>query len=178
MKNIEIIEQTKKWIKEVVIGCSFCPFAAQVFKKESIHYVVVQHDENVLDVFVQEINKLKNDAEIETTFIILPYQYPVFEDFLDMVDEVEQVLKEKKWEGIYQIANFHPEYQFANTKVMDAENYTNKSIYAMLHILREASVEKALQFYEHPEQIPINNINFAKEKGHIYMKMLRDSCVN
>jgi uncharacterized protein len=177
MQDIQIIEQTKNWIKNIVIDCNFCPFAAQVFTNQTIHYKVVQAEENVLEVFLQEINKLEEDGGIETTFILMPNQFPLFDDFLDVVEDVENIIIENEWEGIYQVASFHPEYQFANTKVMDAENYTNKSIYAMLHILREASVEKALQHYEHPENIPINNINFAKEKGKVYMKMLRDSCM-
>ncbi|HEV7782749.1 MAG TPA: DUF1415 family protein, partial [Chitinophagaceae bacterium] len=85
--------------------------------------------------------------------------------------------KQNGYEGIYQLASFHPLYLFANSSPTDAANYTNRSVYPMLHLLREESIDKALAHYSDPENIPERNINFAHEKGLTYMKMLRDACL-
>ena len=84
-------------------------------------------------------------------------------------------MQKSGYEGVYQLASFHPLYRFAGSKADDAANYTNRSVYPMLHLLREASIEKALQHYADPEQIPENNIRFARGKGVLYMKALWDA---
>jgi len=177
MGSEQIIGKTKKWIVDVVIGCNFCPFAANVVKQETIFYKV---EENVkidacLDSFLHEMKRLDNDASIETIFLIFPNAFQKFDDYLDLVSLAEDLLKRNGYEGVYQVASFHPLYLFANSDENDPANYTNRSIYPMLHLLREESIDKALENYKDPESIPARNINFAKEKGLAYMKMLRDS---
>jgi hypothetical protein len=124
-----------------------------------------------------ELKRLDTNKNIETSFIIFSNSVEKFEDYLDMLSLAEKLLKEKGYEGIYQIASFHPLYQFAGTNENDASNYTNRSVYPMLHLLREESIDKALANYNDPQDIPKRNINFAKEKGLTYMKMLRDACL-
>lgn len=173
------IEQTKKWINEVVIGCNFCPFAAKAVKQQTIHYQV-EHSEDALiclETFLNEAIRLDNEQQIETIFVIFTNAFAVFDDYLNMVDTAEALLIDKGYEGIYQVASFHPLYQFADSHSKDAANYTNRSIYPMLHLLRESSIDKALENYKDPEAIPGNNIDFARNKGLLYMKMLRDSCM-
>ena len=174
----QIIEQTKKWITEVVIGCNFCPFAAQVIKQQAVSYTVENAIEKqvCLESFLQEITKLDNDDTIETAFLILPNAVKQFDDYLDLVSVAEKLLNQHGYDGVYQVASFHPLYRFANAPENDAANYTNRSVYPMLHLLREASIDKALKHYNDPEAIPDRNIKFAREKGIIYMKMLRDCC--
>ena len=164
---------------EVVVGCNFCPFAAREMKLNTVHYSIETSLELsvCLEAFINECMLLDDDANIETGFIIFPNAFQQFDDYLDLVFFAEQLLKEKNYEGIYQVASFHPLYTFANTTTNDAANYTNRSIYPMLHLLREESIEKALSHYDDPEQIPERNIRFAQEKGVVYMKMLRDSCL-
>jgi hypothetical protein len=175
-----VIEQTKKWITSVVVGCNFCPFAAREVKRNSIHYQVeTSRDLNVcLQAFLQECIRLDNEEAIETTLLIFPNTFPTFDAYLDLLSLAERALKKKEYEGIYQVAGFHPLYRFADTRDNDAANYTNRSIYPMLHLLREEKIEQALQHYPDPEQIPERNIQFAREKGQAYMKMLRDSCLD
>jgi hypothetical protein len=84
-------------------------------------------------------------------------------------------LKRNGYEGVYQVASFHPLYLFVNSDENDPANYTNRSIYPMLHLLREESIDKALENYKEPESIPIRNVNFARDKGLTYMKLLRDA---
>ncbi len=174
-----VINQTKKWIKDVVAGCNFCPFAANVIKQKTIHYFVENSDDAVicLQSFLQEVVRLDKDAAIETSLIIFPNAFQKFEDYLNIVAVAEKLLQQNGYEGIYQVASFHPLYLFAGSSENDAANYTNRSVYPMLHLLREASIDKALQNYKHAENIPDTNINFARTKGLVYMKMLRDGCL-
>jgi uncharacterized protein len=174
-----VIDQTKKWITEVVVGCNFCPFAAKEIKGGTIHYQV---DRSLampasLQSLLQELIRLDNEKYIETSLLIFPDTFSIFNDYLDLVALAEKLLKQEKYEGVYQIASFHPLYCFANAPADDAANYTNRSIYPMLHILREVSIDKALLHYTKPENIPERNMHFAREKGEIYMRMLRDSCI-
>ena len=175
----QVIDQTKKWITEVVVGCNFCPFAAKVVKQQSIHYLVEPStlSTTCLKTFLLQAMRMDDDTTTETSFIIFPNAFKKFDDYLDIVSVAEKLLQQNGYEGIYQVASFHPLYQFANTKNDDAANYTNRSIYPMLHLLRETSIDKALENIKNPENIPIANINFAREKGLVYMKMLRDGCM-
>lgn len=177
MSPEQIIDQTKKWIVDVVIGCNLCPFAANVVKQRAIFYnVETSVDQNkCLDSFVHEMDRLDNDDTIETSFLIFPNTFERFNDYLELLSRAEKLVVEKGNEGIYQVASFHPLYLFAGSDDNDAANYTNRSIYPMLHLLREQSIDKALEHYKSPENIPQRNINFTRGKGLIYMKMLRDT---
>ena len=177
MNSEQVIDRTKKWIIDVVIGCNFCPFAANVIKQQTIFYRVEESVERktCLNSFVHEMERLDNDPAIETSFLIFPNAFQQFDDYLDLISLTEELLKRKGYEGIYQVASFHPLYLFANSDENDPANYTNRSIYPMLQLLREESIDKALANYKDPESIPVRNINFAKEKGLAYMKMLRDA---
>jgi uncharacterized protein len=179
ISNEQVIAQTKKWITDVVVGCNFCPFAGKELKQDTIRYVVEAAPEmnNCLGAFIKECHLLDDAPSIETTLIIFPHSFQQFDDYLDLVSLAESLLIKEGYEGIYQVASFHPQYMFAGAPLNDAANYSNRSLYPMLHILREESIEKALEKYPNPEQIPERNINFAREKGVVYMKMLRDSCL-
>ncbi len=175
----QVIAQTKKWINEVVIGCNFCPFAAQVVKQQKIFYKVESSTAPAicLESFLAELKRLDDDDSIETSFLILPNAVTDFSDYLDLVSVAETLMKQKGYNGIYQLASFHPLYCFADSTTEDAADYTNRSVYPMLHLLREASIDKVLENYKNPEDVPERNINFARDKGTVYMKMLRDSCL-
>lgn len=180
MNDTLIIEQTQKWIKSVVIDLNFCPFAAKAILKKSIHYSVLQNADlkKSLEALIKEMQYLDNNDEIETTFIIFPKEYADFDEYLDLVDKAEELLEREGYEGVYQLASFHPEYCFDGADKNDAANYTNRSVYPMLHLLREESITKALALYKNPELIPEHNIKLAREKGLHYMQMLRVACLN
>jgi uncharacterized protein len=173
-----IIEQTRKWIVDVVVAHNFCPFAAQVIKEKKVHYQVDRNtDPNAcLDTLVQELIRLDENDAIATSFVIFPEAFSQFDDFLDLVARAEKRLKQKNYEGIYQLASFHPLYRFADSTDDDAANYTNRSVYPMLHVLREASLDKALEHYNNPEGITDSNIALARSKGLSAMITLRESC--
>ncbi len=114
---------------------------------------------------------------IETSLLIFPNAFPKFNDYLDAVAVAESILKKAGYEGIYQVASFHPLYRFANTASDDPANYTNRSVYPMLHLLREARLEEALLHFPDADKIPEKNIKFAREKGLAYMKTLSECCL-
>lgn len=173
------IEQTQKWIKSVVIDLNFCPFAAKALLKKSIHYSVLKNPDikTTLESVIKEFIYLEQNEEIETTFIIFQTGFSDFESYLDIVDSAQELLELEGYEGVYQLASFHPDYCFEGAEKNDPANYTNRSIYPMLHLLREDSITKALALYKNPELIPQHNIDLAREKGMLYMQMLRASCL-
>ncbi|MBC7774402.1 MAG: DUF1415 domain-containing protein [Phycisphaerae bacterium] len=179
MTETTIIAQTIQWIQSVVIGCNFCPFAAKAVLKKSIRYVVLSEVslETALEAVVEELRHLDRTEDIETTLIIFPNHFADFEDYLDLAGLAEDLSIEQGYEGVYQIASFHPEYCFAGADENDPANYTNRSPYPMLHLLREDSISKAVDHYIDPEGIPERNIAFAQGKGLQYMQGLRAACL-
>ncbi len=180
MTENELVKaQTKKWITDMVIGCNFCPFAAREIKRNAVHFQVENRKlaADCLDSFLQECIRLDENKDIETTLLIFSQSFQRFDKYLDLVSRAENLLKKKGYEGIYQVASFHPQYCFAGSAADDPANFTNRSPYPMLHILREESIEKVLERYPNPEKIPENNIRFARDKGYAYMQLLRDSCL-
>jgi uncharacterized protein len=174
-----IIAQTKKWIVDVVVGCNFCPFALREVKKNSISFEVVEGSSAVvLNALSAAFEKMDAQAEIETAFLLLPQNFPRFADYLKLVNAVNVLIKKKGYEGIYQVASFHPAYLFAGSTMNDPANYTNRSPYPMLQILREESVSRAIDSYPDTQKIPENNMAFARQKGLAYMQSLRAACMD
>ncbi len=123
-----------------------------------------------------EFIRLDNAAEIETTLFILSGGFDDFDHFLDCLEMATQLLVVANYQGIYQLASFHPDYCFDEVSQQDPANYTNRSPYPMLHIIREASLEKALENYPAPEQIPLRNIEFCRAMGNKKMHALLAEC--
>lgn len=178
MTNTQVIEETQNWIKSVIVGLNFCPFAARVVIQNSIHYCVIQDTDMkaALNSIEQEFKRLDEDKSIETSFVIFANDFNDFDEYLSLVKKTERLISKLNYDGIYQVASFHPDYIFAGADEDDAANYTNRSIYPMLHLLREESLSKALATYKNPEAIPERNINLAREKGIQYMQALREAC--
>ncbi len=99
----------------------------------------------------------------ETTVIIIPNHLQSFDDYNQFLDYADKLLEQEDWLGIFQIASFHPQYQFGGTQPDDAENLTNRAPYPLLHLIREESLEDALEKYPNPEAIPDNNIQCMKD---------------
>ncbi len=163
----KVIAQTKYWLEHVVIGLNFCPFARPVFEKQAIHYQVsgATSLEKGLHELIAEARRLDRQSDIETTLLIFVAFLQDFEDFLDMLDIANDLLVEQGYAGVYQLASFHPEYCFAGSDETDPANYTNRSPYPMLHLIREQSIERALTQYKEPEGIPENNMKQARSLG-------------
>lgn len=174
MSSEVIIAQTKKWILDVVIGCNFCPFAAGEVKRDSISYEVAADNQpkTTLQKLSAAFVRMDSDASVETLLLILPNGFASFAGYLKLVASAEALLKRSGYEGIYQLASFHPDYLFAGSKPTDAANYTNRSPYPVLQILRESSVSRAVDSYPDTLKIPERNVAFARQKGLDAMKAL------
>ncbi|MCK5830019.1 MAG: DUF1415 domain-containing protein [Methylococcales bacterium] len=167
MTSEQVVERTKKWLTSFIIHYNICPFAKREYERESIYYSVIKPEqlELCLEALFSECQRLDTHSEIETILIIFPTQFTNFNDYLDFLNLAESLLIEQNYEGVYQLASFHPHYCFEGENIMDPANYTNRSPYPMLHLIREASLERALQSYPNPEQIPERNIILTREIG-------------
>ena len=165
------IRQTKAWVEQVVIGLNLCPFASKPVKDNRVAYIAAgnasmeQHLQRLADCFKQ----LDSTFDIETSLLIFPESYPSFDDYLELLHLSNLLLDDLRYSGVYQLASFHPAYCFENSDEDDAANFTNRSPYPMLHIIRESSIEKAVAGYKDIEQVPLRNVNTLRELG--YRKM-------
>ena len=146
---------------------------------KSIRYVVLPAEDmkSVLTALITECVFLDGNDDTETTIIILPNSFSDFNDYLDLTDKAERLIAQEDYEGVYQLASFHPLYRFEGAPIDDAANYTNRSPYPMLQILREDSITKALENFPDPDSIPKRNIDYARKKGLVYMEVLRAKCM-
>jgi uncharacterized protein len=163
------VELTKNWVEKIVIGLNLCPFAKPVFIKNQIKFILseAKNPNELTKDFLEELNFLSGieGDDTETTILIHPFVLQDFADYLDYVDYANDLIYQAGLEGTFQIASFHPDYQFENTAPTDIENYTNRSPLPMLHILREDTLEKAIRTYPNVEDIPSNNIEKLKTLG-------------
>ncbi|MCT7654434.1 DUF1415 domain-containing protein [Oceanimonas sp. NS1] len=169
---------TENWVKQVIMKYNLCPFARREVERASIRYVVVEEHKPamVLQALLAEYRLLDEQPEVETTLVILPRGFEGFYAYLDLVDLANDLLFDQGLEGEYQLASFHPDYCFDGEPQDDAANYTNRSPYPTLHIIREASMETALADYDDPESIPERNIQFARRKGNDFFVRLLAQC--
>jgi hypothetical protein len=170
-----IIDRTRSWIASVVIELNLCPFAQRVFQADRIRYVVTDaHDETgLLKDLADELKSLAMTpiSMVETTLLIHPHTMANFLDYNDFLDTAEQLVADLGLEGIVQIASFHPDYQFADTDAEAVENYTNRSPYPMLHLLREDSISAGADDPDDLLAIPQRNIDTLRRLGR--EKMLK-----
>ena len=166
----EVIDATRNWLEKAVIGLNLCPFAKAVHAKRQIRYAVsaAQTEDELLDDLVRELKYLAaaNPDDIETTLLIHPFALADFLDFNDFLDVADAALDELDLTGEMQIASFHPRYQFAGTQPDDIENYTNRSPYPILHLLREESIERGMAAFPDAAQIFEKNIDTLTRLGH------------
>lgn len=166
------IEHTKKWLATFVIGLNFCPFARLPFERQKIRYVLEKEKnlEICLQTCADELLFLKATPEVETTLLIFETALKDFYDYLGFLAAAEDVLSALELEGTFQIASFHPNYQFDGTSTNDLSNYTNRSPYPMLHFLREDSVSWAVKTHPNTEGIPEQNITRLEALGRQEIK--------
>lgn len=164
-----VIEDTRRWIANVVVGLNLCPFARKPFEGGLIRYAVteVTDADSLRAELERELLALvaAPDAEVETAFFIHPAALPDFLDFNDFVVECDELLSDLGLVGVIQIAGFHPLYRFANTRPDDVTNYTNRSPYPMLHLLREDSVSRVNEDQSKVAEIPKRNMATLRRLG-------------
>ena len=163
----DIKHAVQHWLETMVIGLNLCPFAQREYINNRIRFVVSDADNeaDLIEDLKHEFLLLNNDDQIETTLLIHPMVLQDFYDYNEFLEQADNLIYSLDLEGIYQVASFHPHYQFADTQPDDVENYTNRSPYPLLHLIREQSLEQAVANYPHPEQIPERNVALLKDMG-------------
>lgn len=158
-----IEKDVRRWLQDVVIGLNLCPFAGRPQQHDTVRFAVSQAttDEDLLADLQLEMEKMDRTpaSQLETTLLIAPEHLQQFADYNDFLDAVDWLIEQKQWEGVYQVASFHPDYCFADVLPNAKENLTNKAPYPILHILREASLEQAIEHYPDVDEIPTRNID-------------------
>ena len=174
----DIIASCRHWVETVIVGLNFCPFAKPVVESGGLVYRVVNETsfEACLLALSDEFQRLQLDPSIETSLLILPQGFESFDDYLELLAVADALIEDQSYDGIFQLASFHPDYCFDGQSVDDASNYTNRSPYPMLHLLRESSIEQALATIASPEKIPARNIEVARAKGVDEMQHLLEAC--
>lgn len=157
-----IAQQIEQWLNDVVIGLNLCPFAAKPQRNKQIKIFVsdASSEEALLEDILLQLIELNNTEPetLETTLVVVPNMLNDFWDYNLFIDWVEGLIKQQDWEGIFQVATFHPDYCFGGAEPEDDENLTNRSPYPVFHLIREESMEKVLKHYPDPESIPDTNI--------------------
>ncbi len=173
---------TQLWLQRIVIGLDLCPFANKPWQKARIRFQLSQatSNEQLHDDLTKEIELLQNTQfdQIETTLLICPHAMNNFFAFNDFLHQVEDFLTQSALDEEFHVASFHPDYQFADTHASDVENFTNRSPYPMLHLLRHRNISEILARYGNTDHIPQKNIDTMKSLGIKHMQKLLLSCLS
>ena len=175
----QIIKHSQNWVSKLIVKYNICPFARREVERGSIRYIVIEelNKQVVLQFLLDECRYLDEHSETETTLFIMPVGLEGFYDFLDFVEMANDLLEKQEYEGVYQLANFHPDYCFAGEPQSEPSNYTNRSPYPTLHIIREKSMEMAINNHPDVGAIPERNIDFANKKGNAFFADILASCM-
>lgn len=175
----EIIQSVRQWVETFVVGMNLCPFAKRELVKNRVRFVTTAATtaEQLLQVLQTELELLNADPSVETTLLIHPAVLQDFYDFNDFLGCADSLLVDMELEGIYQVASFHPDYQFGGTRPGDAENYTNRAPYPVLHLLREESLERVIADYPDVDDIPERNIALMNRLGQDKLEALLKLCL-
>lgn len=164
-----IIANTVDWLEKAVIGLNLCPFAKAVHVKKQIRYVVCDsgNPEDLLAMLMDELQTLADTSaeQIDTTLLIHPYTLNDFLDYNEFLDVADAAVEDMHLAGELQVASFHPDYQFAETFEDDISNFTNRSPYPTLHLLREDSIERAVEAFPEASEIFDKNIATLEKLG-------------
>lgn len=176
-KEAVIIERTQKWLMDFVIKHNICPFAKKVMVQERIAYVVntSTDGEDLLRQLSEEMQLMERvpARKLETLLFIMPNGLTDFEDYLAFVEIAEMMLVNLELEGILQIATFHPDYRFAGTAQNDAENFTNRAPFPIIHLLREDSIAAVVDTHPNTDDIPNQNIDLMNQLGYDHLSSLK-----
>ena len=165
----EVIAAMRHWIEQAVIGLNLCPFAKAVYVRDQVRVVVseAQHVDGFLEELDRELDRLAatDPQEVNTTLLIHPTLFADFLEFNDLTAIAEDAIAEHGFEGVLQVASFHPRFQFEGTEPDDIGNFTNRAPYPTLHLLREASIARAVEAFPEAEAIYQRNIETLQRIG-------------
>ncbi|MES2818349.1 MAG: DUF1415 domain-containing protein [Pseudomonadota bacterium] len=175
-----VIAETRAWVDRAVIGLNLCPFAKAVQVKGQVRYVLCEATdaETLLQALCDELQRLAEAApeQVDTTLLIHPGVLGDFLDFNDFLAVADAAVEELGYEGVLQVASFHPQFQFADTRADDVGNATNRSPYPTLHLLREASIDRAVAAFPEAEVIFEANIQTLEKLGAEGWAALQAQC--
>ena len=163
----QVIGATRDWVEKVVIGLELCPFARRELVADRVRFSFTDaaDEESLLHALARELRLLLEDPSIETSLLIHPEVLARFADYNAFLDRVDALIEDMGLDGVFQAASFHPQYRFDGTALHAAENYSNRSPYPMLHLLREESVARAVASYPDVAAIPARNVETLKAMG-------------
>ncbi|HMB42461.1 MAG TPA: DUF1415 domain-containing protein [Luteimonas sp.] len=169
MTESDAIEATRRWLERAVIGLNLCPFAKAVVAKQQVRYVLsdATTPEALLAQLGEELLRLRDTPaqELDTTLLVHPDVLGDFLDYNDFLEQADALVEALELEGVLQVASFHPQYQFAGSEADAVENFTNRSPYPTLHLLREDSVSRAVEAYPDPDAIIERNVATLRALG-------------
>jgi uncharacterized protein len=170
MEHDEIIADTRRWLERAVIGLNLCPFAEGPYRASRVRFQVSEQRSaaGLLEDLRDELKLLQATAasQCETVLLIHPWVLNDFVEYNEFLQVCDAAVADLQLEGELQVASFHPQYQFADTQPQDIDNYTNRSPYPTLHLLRESSVERAVDAVGDTDGIYLKNIRTLRELGH------------
>jgi hypothetical protein len=165
-----IVAATRRWVERAVIGLNLCPFAKAVYVKEQVRFVVspATTPEALLEELMNELQDLSDTDpdKVDTTLLIHPFVLNDFLDFNEFLDVADAAVEDMKLDGDIQVASFHPDYQFADSDLNDIGNYTNRAPYPILQLLREDSIDRAVEAIPDAAEIFEKNIETLENLGH------------
>lgn len=176
LDNEKIERSVRRWVESFVVGFNLCPFAGREISNNRVRFVVTSASsrEQLVLALQDELELLTEDAKVETTLLIHPQVLQDFSEYNEFLGIANALLIELELEGVFQIASFHPRYQFEGTDEADAENFSNRAPYPVLHLIREASVERAVAEYPDIDLVPARNIermnSLGREKLHALLQ--------
>lgn len=169
MSGEDPIAQTRRWLERAVIGLNLCPFAKAVYVKQQVRFVLSEATttEALLEELTAELTLLSqtDPQAVDTTLLVHPRVLTDFLDYNDFLDRADAAVAALGLEGEIQVASFHPQYQFAGTYPDEMGNYTNRAPFPTLHLLREASIDRAVAAFPDPDVIVERNIATLEELG-------------
>ena len=174
MEHRDYLQVTMNWVQTFVVNLNLCPFAGNSIlnKKLSQRLILSASLEQILTELFLEVDLMEKNLDLESSLVTVPNAPSNFKDYLDILEKANELLTISGFEGVYQLASFHPGYQFAGTTLDAAENFTNRSPYPVFHIIRESSLSKAIDSFPGIEDIPNNNIEKMNSMGIQKLKEL------
>ena len=166
----QVEQQVRAWLDHFVVGLNLCPFARPVVASAALRISICDSKQlqQVAEAFMAELDLIQQspESDIATTLLVLPNALNDFEEYLSFIENAEALIDQMGLTGVIQLASFHPDYQFEAESSDSASHFTNRSPYPLIHFLREEMMERVLENFPNPEQIPQCNIQKLEAMGH------------
>lgn len=173
-----VTAKVNHWLQRIVLGLELCPFARREIDNNKVRFSIAEEtsEEALLMHVEKECLFLESNPTVETTLLVIPTQLRSFNQFLEFLDLANGLVEMLNFEGVFQLASFHPDYQFAGTTMDAAENYTNRSPYPIIHILREKSISTAIKSYPDADKLAQRNIAKMEKLGRNKLQSILKDC--